>query len=145
MFGKTQGQNETPILGYFIYKLRRKDGLQSNTQSYIQVKNKLQFTLVRKKNKKPKQISQCKYSILPPSQKKNNILPESDDCCFLRFACGSLLPSFNFLLPSLCLELITSTRNSFYLQRGMSWFMQTQKTDLFLLKLFLILFIVHHH
>ena len=145
MFGKTQGQNETPILGYFIYKLRRKDGLQSNTQSYIQVKNKLQFTLVRKKNKKPKQIGQCKYSILPPSQKKNDILPESDDCCFLRFACGSLLPSFNFLLPSLCLELITSTRNSFYLQRGMSWFMQTQKTDLFLLKLFLILFIVHHH
>ena len=139
MFGKTQGQNETPILGYFMCKLRRKDGLQSNTQSYIQVKNKLQFTLVRKK--KTNKISQCKYSILPPSQKKNNILPESDDCCFLRFACGSLLPSFNFLLPSLCLELITSTWNSFYLQRGMSWFMQTQKTvtpDLFLLKLFLI-------
>ena len=85
--------------------------------------------------------------ILPLSQKKNNTLPESDDCCFLRFACGSLLPSFNFLLPSLCLALITSTWNSFYLKRGtiifMSWFMQTQKTvtpDLFLLKLFQIVY-----
>ena len=108
-------------------------------------RSKTNFNSHKLGKKKPNKISQCKYSILPPSQKKNNILPESDDCCFLRFACGSLLPSFNFLLPSLCLELITSTPNSFYLQRGMSCFMQTQKTDLFLLKLFLILFIVHHH